>query len=206
MCTLFTPPWWFPLQNYAAMASQNSVISHQISHQITLPPRPSKHRKAAKKGARIDVFTFTLAFIIQPPLATASASFITISSVGRHQLQMTEEIEAPTATSLDDSRYLNDDCDYPEHDYNTLLPLVDLLGNEVDEEVEVQPWSGWYLSLVSTFIFLLQPLILMMGAPQDNSLKQWTAECHSKYLDEMLWLEGQAEFRADSEACSACKD
>ena len=52
---------------------------------------------------------------------------------------MTEEIEAPTATSLDDSRYLNDDCDYPEHDYDTPLPLVDLLGNEVDEEVEVQP-------------------------------------------------------------------
>jgi hypothetical protein len=144
------------------MASQNSVISHQISHQITLPPRPSKCRKAAKKGARIDVFTFTPTSIIQPPLATASASFITVSSDGRRQLQTTEEIEAPTATSLDDSRYLNDDCDYPE-------PLVDLLGNEVDEEVEVQPRSGRYLSSVSTFIFLLQPLILTMGALQDNS-------------------------------------
>ena len=66
-----------------------------------------------------------------PPSTTASASFITVSSDGRCQHQTIEDIEAPSATPLDNFN----NFDSPENEYEPPFPFTDLLEKEVEEEI-----------------------------------------------------------------------
>ena len=103
-----------------------TMADHNVSTQLLKCLRPTK------KAARLDIFTFTPALIIQPSSTTASASFIMVSSDGKCQHQTIEEIEAPLATPLDD---FNNNFDYPENKYKLPFPFVDLLEKEVEEEI-----------------------------------------------------------------------
>ena len=166
-----------------------------------VPARPSKRRRPTKKAARLDIFTFTPASIIQPPSATALASFITVSSDGRCQHQTIEEIEAPLETPLDD---FNNNFDYPENKYKPPFPFADLLEKEVEEEIRSDGRSRRYLSSVSTSILFLDSPALTMYSHQDEPLKQWTSESRSEDLNEILQWEGRGEFREP--VCPICKD
>ena len=110
----------FSAQRHPTMTNQN------------VPIQPSKHHKPTKKAVGVDIFIFTPALIIQPPSATALAFFKTVPSDGRCQHQTIEEIEAPSATPLDD---FNNNFDYPKNKYEPPFPFTDLLEKEVKEEI-----------------------------------------------------------------------
>ena len=80
----------FSAQRHPTMTNQN------------VPIQPSKHHKPTKKAVGVDIFIFTPALIIQPPSATALASFKTVPSDGRCQHQTIEEIEVPASFPPED--------------------------------------------------------------------------------------------------------